>query len=58
MPVIISELLIKAKVVDQDNDPQNSGGTDNTTPVDEEALKPIKKAVDTLTEMMKRKNER
>lgn len=58
MPVIISELLIRAKVADQDNDPPSRGGTENTTPVDEEALKPIKKAVDTLTEMMKRQNER
>ncbi|NBC08654.1 MAG: hypothetical protein GVY26_15800 [Bacteroidetes bacterium] len=58
MPVIISELLIKAKVADQDNASQNSGPTGNTPAVDEDALKPIEKAVNTLTEMMKRKNER
>jgi len=58
MPVRLDQLIIKATIADH----QSSGNEGATTPAstsDQDAsLKKVKKSVDAINELLKRKNER
>jgi hypothetical protein len=58
MPVRLDQLIIKATIADHEST-DNEGATTPASAGDQEAsLKKVKKSVDAINEILKRKNER
>jgi len=58
MPVRLDQLIIKATIADH-QPPDNEGATTPASASDQDvSLKKVKKSVDAINEILKRKNER
>lgn len=58
MPIEIMELIIKAKVTENGAGTSSGGQAATDSQAIKDALKPVQKSVEALTQMLKRKQER